>query len=272
MCLLPTPACGADYDAGSIDFCARGKILIFTGNCIPPKGSAFKDSISRKACMDVKSALVSGLSVLYPYAKIYVYADLDPEAVYRQISQMSVLGFFLIGQGDVSGGLVNGAGVKTLYPSEGVCLSSPDVFGGFSSHSKYSPDSPAPQKLRRSMLARVELMENGIGSSMGSWPQLCKPALSMVYPTRTFAGRMKEDALKFISGLMEGKRGQALEALESICGACDQYVRAGYPLAKLCPPNSDVCALKRITPGSERLVMDNYCLLLHPEYAVPSGE
>jgi len=253
-----------------IDFCAQGKLLIFTGNCVLPEGSAFKDSISRKACEDVRSVLIAGLDVLYPQAKVYSYDDLDAEGVYSKLSAPSVRGFFLIGEGNVKGGMVLGERTEVLYPSQESCESGLDVFGGFTSHSKYSPDVSAPAELRRRMLARMEFIADGARSPSGSWPGICEPRLSLVYPTRTFAGRMKEDAKKLLAALMEKKREQAMGALESICGACDQYVKAGYPLAKLCPPNSDVCALKRITPGSEKLVMDNYCLVLHPEYAPQS--
>ena len=252
-----------------IDFCAQGKFLIFTGNCILPKNSVFKDSISRKACDDVRATLISGLSFLYPQAKVYTYNDLEPDAVHQKLMSPSVLGFFLIGEGNVKGGMISGENREAVYPSKDACVTKLGIFGGFVSHSKYSPDSPAPAALRRRMLARMEFIENGANSPSGSWPQLCAPKVSLVYPTRTFAGRMKDDVKKLLGELLELKRGQALSALESICGACDQYVKAGYPLAKLCPPNSDVCTLKRIMPGSEKLVMDNYCLVLHPEYAAP---
>ena len=257
-------------DETPIDFCAQGKLLIFTGNCVLPKDAAFKDSISRKACDDVQSSLISGLSVLYPQAKVYSYNDLEPKAVYEKLADPAVRGFFLVGEGNVKGGMIVGESRKVLYPSQDACVAKLDVFGGFTSHSKYSPDYPAPAALRRLILARMELVADGEHSPSGSWPQVCAPRVSLVYPTRTFSGRMKDDIKKLLGELMERKRGQALNALESICGACDQYVKAGYPLAKLCPPNSDVCALKRITPGSEKLVMDNYCLALHPEYAPPS--
>lgn len=257
------PASGAAET--TIDFCARGKLLIFTGNCVLPKNSVFKDSISQKACEDVKASLIPGLGELYPQAKVYAYNGLEPDAVYAKLMTPAVLGLFLIGEGNVKGGMIAGESRKILYPSKDACLSKLDVFGGFISHSRYSPDSPAPAALRRRMLARMQLVEGGAGEPSGSWPRLCGPEVSLVYPTRTFAGRMKEDAKKLLAGLAERKRAQALNALETICGACDQYIKAGYPLAKLCPPNSDVCVLKRITPGSEKLVMDNYCLALHPE-------
>lgn len=274
--VLNAPAAGA----ANIDFCAQGKFLIFTGNCVLPKGSPLKDTMSPKACADVKSALVSGLGALYPYAKVYAYADLEPDAVYAKLQQPSVLGFFTVGQGDFKGGMVTGESGKAVYPSKDACMSKPDVFGGFTSHSGFSPDSPAPKELRRHMLARVEFVENGEGAPFGSWMQLCGPALSVAYPTRTFSGRIKGDVRKLVNTLMDRKREQAYKALESICGACDQYVKANYPLAKLCPPNSNVCAVKKIVPGSgwsgatqfnnQKLVMDNYCLVLHPEYVRPS--
>ena len=257
------------FGKAPIDFCARGKLLIFTGNCVLPKGAAFKDSISRKACDEVQSYLVSGLGVLYPYAKVYSYNDLEPGDITSKTFSPTVRGLFLIGEGDVKGGMVSGESGNAVYPSPMACGPF-DIFGGFSSHSKYSPASPAPAALRRRMLARVEFLEGGANAPPGSWPRLCGPKVSLVYPTRTFAGRMKDDVKKLLGELMERKREQALGALEGICGACDQYVKAGYPLAKLCPPNSDVCALKRITPGSEELVMDNYCLALHPDYAPAS--
>lgn len=265
-----TGVAASSLAGGSIDFCARGKLLIFTGNCVLPKGAAFNDSISRKACEDARSVLASGLGVLYPYAKVYSYYDRAPDAVYSRLMDPLVRGFFLVGEGNAEGGLVLGESGEAVYPSQEACLAKPDVFGGFYSHSKYSPDYPAPEALRRRLLARMEFVENGAASPSGSWSRLCAPKVSLVYPTRTFSGRMKEDVKKLLAELLERKRAQALSALEGICGACDQYVEAGYPLAKLCPPGSDVCALKRIMPGSEKLVMDNYCLVLHPEYAPPA--
>jgi len=267
-----TPIYAPASGAANIDFCARGKFLIFTGNCVLPKGSPLKDTMSPKACADVGSVLISGLSVLYPYAKVYTYSDLEPEAVYGKLQQPSVLGFFTVGEGNYKGGMLTGESGKAVYPSKDACVSKLDVFGGFTSHSGYSPDSPAPKEFRRHMLARVEFVENGEGAPVGSWMQVCGPALSLAYPTRTFAGRIKGDVQKLVNTLMDMKREQAFKALESICGACDQYVKAGYPLAKLCPPNSDVCKVKKIVPGSEKLVMDNYCLVLHPDYVKPSRQ
>ena len=264
------PTSASDPDEKPIDFCTQGKLLIFTGNCSLPKNTVFKDSISPKACDDAQSILIPGLQVLYPQAKVYSYKDLEPDTVYEKLMSPSVLGFFLVGEGNVKGGLVTGKSRKAVYPNKNACTSKFDVFGGLYSHSKYSPDSPAPARYRRRMLARMEFLDDGDRSPDGSWPQLCGPKFSQVYPTRTFSGRMKEDVKKLIGVLMDKKRDQALSALESICGACDQYVKAGYPLAKLCPPNSDVCKVGRITPGSEKLVMDNYCLVLHPEYAPPT--
>lgn len=266
----PAPRSVSDQAENPIDFCAQGKLLIFTGNCSLPEKASFKDSISPKACEDARSTLVSGLSFLYPRAKTYSYAGLEPDGVYSLLESPSVRGFFLIGEGNVKGGLITGENRRAVYPTTDACQAKLDVFGGFLSHSSYSPDSPAPAQYRRRMLARMELVEDGDRAPAGSWPRLCGPRLSLVYPTRTFSGRMKEDAKKLLGALMERKREQALSALGSICGACDQYVKAGYPLAKLCPPSSDVCALRRITPGSEKLVMDNYCLVLHPDYIPPS--
>ena len=39
----------------------------------------------------------------------------------------------------------------------------------------------------------------------GSWPRLCKPGVSLVYPTRTFAGGMKTDVKKFLNLLADEK-------------------------------------------------------------------
>jgi hypothetical protein len=252
-----------------IDFCVKGRLLIFTGNCVLPKGSASGDSISLKACDGARALLIDGLSELYPQAQIYEFNNLEPKDVLSKFSY-KVLGFFMIGEGNAEGGLITGQSRQPVYPSKNSCLASYDVFGGLFSHSKYSPDAPAPAKLRVRTLSRMQLVAGGAQEPSGSWPNLCGPKLSLVYPTRTFAGRMKDDVKKLIAELAERKRTQASKALESICGACDQYVQAGYPLGKLCPPNSDVCASKTITPGSEQLVMDNYCLLFHPDFIPPS--
>jgi hypothetical protein len=113
----------------------------------------------------------------------------------------------------------------------------------------------------------MELLRNSKGAVHGSWVDKCKPKLSLVYPTRTFSGRMKNDAVKLINELKNEKKEQMLEVLGNICKACPQYVQAGHPLARLCPPHSSVCASRMITAGNYKLISENYCTAIHPELA-----
>jgi|GEM_PF-1052361 len=251
-----------------VNFCSRGKLLIFTGSCSVPKKSKAKDSISTKACADVRAILSSRLRNLYPYAQVNNYIGLTGDAFSGRLSKSEasgVLGFFLIGEGDTRGGFITGPDKDRVYPAGELCTSKYDLFGGFTSHSKYSPAVPAPKRLRGLVLSKTELVHNPARAVRGSWPQACNPMISLVYPTRTFAGRMKNDALKLVAELEEQKKKQMLKVLENICKMCGHYVRTGHELAKLCPPNSDVCTVKRMPPGEAKLVADNYCL------AIPAG-
>jgi len=64
LTLFAAPA-GAEFrplgsppeDAPPLNFCAQGKLLVFSGNCDPGPGVK-KDSISRKACADVVAAAI----------------------------------------------------------------------------------------------------------------------------------------------------------------------------------------------------------------------
>ncbi|HAH31712.1 MAG TPA: hypothetical protein DCL44_05295 [Elusimicrobia bacterium] len=252
-----------------IDFCSQGRFLIFTGNCYLSENSKFKDSITLKACADIPAFLSQGLGALYPQAKTEEYKNLPADSVYETLSKPFVLGFFFVGEGDIRGGFVTGPGKEKVYPEIGACVSKYDLYGGFTSHSKYSPEVPAPAALRGRILSRTELIYGGAGAAAASWPKSCKPKLSLVYPTRTFAGRMKGDVTKFFETLKDEKKKQVLKTLKDICSACQQYTRAGHPLASLCPPNSDMCKIKKIPPGAEQFILENYCLAIHPEYGLP---
>jgi hypothetical protein len=257
---------------GTMDFCATGRFLLFTGNCYLPGDSPYKDSISAKACAGVNAVLTGGLSDLYPNARVYVYNDLSADSVRETLMQSAVLGFFFIGEGDANGGLMTGTDREAFYPEAESCISLYDVFGGFTSHSKYSPDVPAPPRLRKRILAKTELIYRGAGAPAGSWAKLCYPKVSLVYPTRTYAGRMKKDAAKLIGELQEQKKKQVLEVLKSICGTCDSYAQSGGPLAQLCPPQSDACGSGIITPDTAKIILENYCYAIHPELAPPQAE
>jgi hypothetical protein len=258
---------GAFYDVKAIDFCARGKFVLFTGKCSLTDASKYKDSVSQKACNDVSSIMSSGLRGLYPYAEVEVYNNFTADELLEKFMQPSVLGFFFVGEGDAKGRFITGADRDLVSPAMEYCVSVYDVFGGFISHSKYSPDIPAPKNLQGLILSKTELVYNGAGGAVkGSWARLCKPKISLVYPTRTFAGRMKNDAFKLLGELKEQKKKQVLKVLDNICAVCDQYTQANHPVAALCPPNSDLCKVKQIVPGSENLLMENYCLAIHPEY------
>jgi hypothetical protein len=249
---LPTP-----------NFCAQGKFVIFTGSCQAGAGTA-KDAISRKACDDVAAVLNEALPVLYPNATVEVYSDLTADGVMERLMRPLVLGFFFIGEGDAKGGFVTGPKRERVYPEVSACTSNYDLFGGFTSHSKYSPAVPAPKSVRGLVLSRTETLYSGAGAMPDSWPKDCKPMISLVYPTRTLAGRMKGDALKLAGLLQDQKRSHVLKTLSTICDNCPGHVAAGDGLAGFCPPNSDVCKLRKITPGTEEFVLKNYCRALAP--------
>ena len=246
----------------AINFCAYGKLLVYTGSCSP--GGRQKDVISEKACGDVSSVLLQALPLLYPNASVKAYSDLSAEGVFETLAMPGVLGFFFIGEGDIKGGFVTGPGRERVYPDPVACTSGYDLFGGFTSHSKYSPASSAAKADRGTVLSRTQTLYGAAGAAPGSWTRLCKPRLSLVYPTRTFAGRMKGDVKKFLTLLEEEKRKHVMKTLAAICDNCKGHVAAGDELAALCPPNSDVCKLRKITPGSEEFILKNYCLALAP--------
>lgn len=246
-----------------LNFCASGKLVIATGNCDP--SSAHKDAISRKACKAAASSLYDGLSYLYPNVKVEFYEDPDPDELLGRLTRPLVKGFFFIGRGDAKGGFVTGPKAARLYPDIAGCSSGEvEVFGGFTSHSKYSPEAPAGKKDTGKVLSRMELVYGGSKSPAGSWPRLCKPRIALVYPTRTFAGRLKDDVNKLMGELMDEKKRHVLKTLAVICANCPGHVAAGSPLAALCPPNSEVCRAGKILPGTEKLVLDNYCAALAP--------
>lgn len=246
----------------AMNFCASGKFLVYSGSCSP--GGKKKDVISAKACADVAALLSDGLPVLYPNAAVENYGGLTAEEVTQSLMRPGVLGFFFVGEGDTKGGFLTGPERERVYPDISSCLSSYDLFAGFTSHSKYSPAVPAPKADRALVISRTQTLFDGSGAIPDSWPKLCKPRLALVYPTRTFAGRMKDDVRKFLNLLQEEKRKHVLKTLGTICDNCQGHVAAGNELARFCPPASEVCKLRKITPGSEEFVLKNYCLALAP--------
>ena len=246
----------------SMNFCASGKFLVYLGSCSP--GGKMKDVISSKACADVGSLLSNGLPVLYPNARVEGYTGLSADDVMASLMRPGVLGFFFVGEGDTKGAFITGPERERVYPTMTACLSNFDLFAGFTSHSKYSPAVPAPKDERALVISRTQTILGGSGAVADSWPKLCKPRLSLVYPTRTFAGRMKDDVKKFLGLLQDEKRKHVLKTLSDICDNCPGHVAAGDELARFCPPASDVCRVRRITPGTEEFILKNYCLALAP--------
>lgn len=246
-----------------LNFCAKGRFIIAAGSCSPSK--KHKAAISPKACTDAASTLYDGLRYLYPNASVEYYEDLAPEEIMSRLMRPLVKGFFFVGEGDVKGGFVTGEKRGRLYPDIGGCTSGAiEVLGGFTSHSKYSPASPARKADTGKVISRMELVYDGKKAPAGSWARLCKPRFALAYPTRTFAGRMKDDAKKLLGVLMDEKKRHVLKTLSVICANCPGHVAAGTQLARLCPPNSEVCRAGRILPGTEKLVLDNYCAALAP--------
>ncbi|HAN05821.1 MAG TPA: hypothetical protein DCQ25_11420 [Elusimicrobia bacterium] len=253
-------------EAPAINFCATGKFVIAAGNCEP--GTKHKDAVSPKACSDAAELLYDGLGYLYPNAKAEYYQDLTPDEVLEKLNRPLVLGFFFVGEGDPKGGFVTGPERGRLYPNAAACsANAPDLFGGITSHSKYSPEYPAGKADTGKVISRHQLLYGAEGSSPGSWSRLCKPRLSLVYPTRTFAGRVKDDVKKLLAALQDEKKKHVLKTLAAICDNCAGHAAAGGPLARLCPPQSDVCRQRKIQPGTEELILTNYCAALAPTAA-----
>ncbi len=249
-------------DPPPINFCASGKFLVFLGSCSP--GGKKKDVISAKSCNDVGTLIADGLPALYPNATVEGYRDLGAGEVLSALARPGVLGFFFVGEGDPKGAFLTGPRRERVYPDSSACISGLDLFAGFTSHSKYSPGSPAPKTDRALVISRTQTIFGGAGAAAGSWSKLCKPLISLVYPTRTFAGRMKDDVNKFLGLLQEEKRKHVLKTLETICDNCQGHVEANDDLARFCPPNSNVCRQRNITPDSEQFILKNYCLALAP--------
>lgn len=245
-----------------MNFCAPGKFLIYLGSCEP--GGKMKDVISRKACNDVGSTLSNLLPALYPNAAVEGYTGLTKDEVLSSLSRPGVLGFFFVGEGDTKGGFITGPDRERVYPDISACMSKYDLFAGFTSHSKYSPASPATKDDRSLVISRTQTLFGEQGAVADSWTKLCKPRLSLVYPTRTFAGRMKDDIKKFTGLLQEEKRKHVMKTLFTICQNCAGHVAANNELAQFCPPNSNVCSAGKITPASEEFILKNYCLALGP--------
>lgn len=245
-----------------LNFCASGKFLVYLGSC-SPKGK-MKDVISSKACSDIGGMLSDGLPVLYPNATVEGYTGLSAEDVMQSLMRPGVLGFFFVGEGDAKGAFITGPERERVYPDMSACMSDMDLFAGFTSHSKYSPASPAPKSERALVISRTQTLFGGSGAMADSWPKLCKPRVSLVYPTRTFAGRMKDDVKKFMNLLQEEKRKHVMKTLTAICDNCQGHVAANDELARFCPPSSEICGQRKITPGSEEFILKNYCLAHAP--------
>ncbi len=245
-----------------LNFCASGKFLVYLGSCSP--GGKMKDVISSKACSDIGGMLSDGLPVLYPNATVEGYTGISAEDVMQSLMRPGVLGFFFVGEGDAKGAFITGPERGRVYPEMSACMSDLDLFAGFTSHSKYSPASPAPKSERALVISRTQTIFGGSGAMTDSWPKLCKPRVSLVYPTRTFAGRMKDDVKKFMNLLQEEKRKHVMKTLTAICDNCQGHVAANDELARFCPPNSEICRQRKITPGSEEFILKNYCLAHAP--------
>lgn len=247
-----------------LDFCRRGLFVILVGEC-SPSGKADRDAVSPKACAETAAMLEDGITALYPLVSVETLRPESPGEAFNMLARTSVFGFALVGRGDHKGGLATPGG--PFYPAGGSCTSKREIFGGFYYHSKYSESAAAPKELRARVISRYELLSSPGRAVEGSWPRLCQIPASLVYPTRTFAGKMKGDAKKFLEFLAAEKRSHIARDVKEICAHCTEYAAQGYVLAELCPPASDVCPSGRVTPANERIVMRNYCLLTHPEYA-----
>lgn len=253
-------------EAPPINFCASGKFVILAGSCTP--GGKHKDVISPKACSDASQLLYDGLAYLYPNASVEFHQDLGADEVMEKLMRPLILGFFFVGEGDAKGAFITGPERERVYPNMSVCQAGGfDLFGAVTSHSKYSPYFPARKADTGKVISRHQILYGDAGAAAGSWSKLCKPRISLVYPTRTFAGRAKDDVKKLLAILQEEKKKHVLKTLSTICDNCQGHVAAGNELAQLCPPNSNVCKLRKIVPGSEAFILKNYCSALAPTAA-----
>ncbi|MDT8287002.1 MAG: hypothetical protein RQ748_07840 [Elusimicrobiales bacterium] len=248
-----------------LDFCRSGLFVILTGDC-SPAGKTDRDAVSPKACAEASAMLEDGIKTLYPLARVEILEPESRNEAFGMLARTSIFGFALIGRGDHKGGFLTGG--ELFYPDPLACASPREVFGGLYYHSKYSEKVPAPRELRGRVLSRYEITTFPDRSPSGSWSNVCGVPVSLVYPARTFAGRMKTDARKFLEFLAAEKRRHIARDLKNICSACAHYRSTGHTLSALCPPASDVCPSGRIAPANERTVMRNYCLYTHPEYDV----
>ncbi|OIO00173.1 MAG: hypothetical protein COX65_05865 [Elusimicrobia bacterium CG_4_10_14_0_2_um_filter_56_8] len=246
----------------AINFCASGKLIVYLGSCSP--GGKKKDVISAKSCDDAEALFSEGLPLLYPNAMVEGYTGLTAGEVMDSLMRPGVLGFFFVGDGDTRGAFITGQDRERVYPDSSACMSDYDLFAGFTSHSKYSPSAPAPKSDRALVISRTQTYFGGQGAPAGSWAKLCKPKISLVYPTRTFAGRIKDDIKKFFALLQEQKNKQVMKTLAIICDNCEGHVAEDDELAQFCPPNSNVCRARKTTPATEKFVFENYCLALAP--------
>jgi hypothetical protein len=246
-----------------LNFCGNVKFVIAAGSCSP--GGKYKDVINPKSCEETSRTLYDSLSYLYPNASVEFFQDLTPDELTEKLARPLTAGFFLVGEGDTKGGFLTGPEREPFYPSELICgTNSFDLYGGFTSHSKYSPQQPAPKADRALVISRTQTIYDGAAAPAGSWAKLCKPRISLVYPTRTFAGRMKDDVKKLVGALQDEKKKHVLKTLGSICDNCQGHLQAGDNLAQLCPPNSNVCKARKILPGTEEFILKNYCSALAP--------
>jgi hypothetical protein len=251
-----------------MDFCRAGKVVVVKGYC-GGKNAKSAARISEKGCMDVINQLPDKIKELYPAVEVELYEKMSPDDVAGVLSPRTVFGFVFVGAGDKKGGFLLDA--KTaLYPDADLCPKTKvDIFAGFYSFSKYSPEKPAPAALRKNVLSRFELEAPG-KYLLGSWPKNCSVSFAGLYATPTLSGRLQRDTQQFFQALSAGKERQVKKAFTALCNQCDFLNAQNEPLAKLiCHPYSNACQGGHLPKEAQPLVEQNYCRILYGVEAKP---
>lgn len=259
----PIQSFSSQKKEASIDFCRKGKILLYKGDCDTQQGTPAAERVSRTACAESSALLTETLGALYPNAEVSAADGGTPEDVGKAISGLQIIGFAFIGKGKVDGGFMLSQ-EDVMYPEPLMCPAV-DFFAGLYSYSKYSKPFPAPKNMRKNVIARYEVLTDIGRTYQESWPAVCKPKMSFVYGTPTMAGLYRNHTQKFIAELESLRQAQLEAAIPFICKQCNNLVQNRHPLAQLCPPASGFCSSPRLRKETRELLEKNYCSVLRPD-------
>lgn len=259
----PIQSFSSSKKEATMDFCRKGKILLYKGDCDTQPGTPSSERVSRTACADSSNLLTETLTTLYPNAEVSAMDGGAPEEVGKALSGIQTIGFAFIGKGKTDGGFMLSQ-EETLYPEPLMCPNV-DFFAGLYSYSKYSKPFPAPKNMRRNVIARYELVTDIARTYQESWPAVCKPKLSFVYGMPTMAGLYKNHTLKFLAEMESLRQAQVEGSIPFICKQCNNLIQNRHPLAQLCPPASSFCSSPKIRKEVRELLEKNYCSVLRPD-------